>query len=66
MPVAHVTTMTPVALMIGSNRIVRGNGIIHPLGDLNLSPEAEKKLRRTIVEKSIEALQTDLTEQHVF
>lgn len=66
MPVAHVTTLTPVALMIGSNRIVRGNGIIHPLGDLNLSTEAEKKLRRTIIDTAIEALRTDLTEQHVF
>ena len=58
--------MTPVAIMIGSNRIIRGNGIIHPLGDVNLSTDAEKKLRRKIVEKAIEALQTDLKEQHVF
>ena len=58
--------MTPVAMMIGSNRIIVGNGIVHPLGDVNLSAGAEKELRRTIVKKAIEALQTDLTEQHIF
>ncbi len=58
--------MTPVALMIGSNRIIVGNGIIHPLGDVNISAHAEKELRRSIVQKAIEALKTDLTGQHVF
>jgi len=58
--------MTPVALMIGSTRIIVGNGIVHPLGDVNLSAGAEKELRRTLLKKAIQALQTDLTEQHIF
>ncbi len=58
--------MTPVAVMVGSNRIIPGFGIAHPLGDPDLDPKAEKALRRTIVGRALEALQTDLTEQKVF
>jgi betaine reductase len=65
-PTAQVTTMTPVALMMGSNRIILGNGIVHPLGDVELSPKAEKMLRRAIVENALEALQVELSEQKIF
>ncbi len=58
--------MTPVALMVGSNRIIPGSGIAHPLGNPDLAPKAEKTLRRTIVGRALEALQTDVTEQKVF
>ena len=66
MPVAHVTTMTPVALMVGSNRIIPGSGICYPVGNADLEPKAEKALRQIIVEKAFEALQTELTEQRLF
>ena len=62
-PTAHVTTMTPIALMVGSNRIIPGSGIIHPVGNIDLDSKAEKTLRRAIVERALEALQTKLTEQ---
>lgn len=58
--------MTPVALMVGSNRIIPGAGIVQPIGNADLDPKAEKAYRRTIVEKALEALQTELTEQKVF
>ena len=58
--------MTPVALMVGSNRIILGSGIIHPVGNADLDPKAEKALRRAIVEKALETLQTELTEQKLF
>jgi len=64
--VAHVCTMTPIALMVGSNRIIPGSGIVHPVGNADLEPKAEKTLRRAIVEKALEALQTELTEQKLF
>jgi glycine reductase complex component B subunit gamma len=44
--------------MVGSNRIVLGNGIVHVVGDANLSPEQEKELRRKLVRKALDALQT--------
>jgi glycine reductase len=43
--------------MIGANRVVLGNGIVHVLGDPDLSPEDEKKLRRQLIEKALRALQ---------
>jgi len=44
--------------MVGSNRIVLGHGIIHVAGDASLSPEDEKELRRTLVEKALKALKS--------
>ena len=34
--------MTPVAVMVGANRIVPAAGIIHPLGNADLSAENKK------------------------
>jgi glycine/betaine/sarcosine/D-proline reductase family selenoprotein B len=62
-PTVQISTMTPVALMVGSTRVVLGHGIVHPLGDVDLDPETEKKLRRAIVEKALEALKTETQEQ---
>lgn len=56
-PTAHVCTLTPVALMVGSNRIVPAASVVHPVGDPNRDPEAEKVFRRAIVEEALEALQ---------
>ena len=66
LPTAHVCTMTPVALMVGSSRIILGAGIAHPVGNPDLDPKAEKALRRAIVEKALEALQTEIQEQKLF
>jgi len=66
LPVAHITTMTPIAVMVGSNRIIPGAGVIHPLGNVDLEPGDEKILRRTIVEKALGAIQTEITEQKLF
>jgi betaine reductase len=61
-----MSTMTPVAVMVGANRIVPAAGIIHPLGNAELSPEEEKALRRRIVEKALQALQTEVVRPTVF
>jgi len=58
--------MTPVAVMVGANRIVPAAGIIHPLGNADLSPEEEKALRRRIVEKALQALATEVVRPTVF
>ncbi len=50
--------MTPVAEMVGSNRIVPGNGIVHPLGDATRSPAEEHALRRAILERALQILAT--------
>jgi betaine reductase len=66
LPTVQVSTMTPVAVMVGANRIVPAAGIIHPLGNAELSPEEEKALRRRIVEQALQALQTDVAQPTVF
>ncbi len=58
--------MTPVALMVGSNRIIPGSGIVHPVGNADLDPKVEKALRRAIIEKALEALQTEIEEPTLF
>ena len=58
--------MTPVAVMVGANRIVPAAGIIHPLGNADLSPADEKALRRRIVERALEALRTEVVRPTVF
>jgi glycine reductase complex component B subunit gamma len=49
--------MIPVAEMVGSNRIVPGNGIVHPMGDAERSPDEERRIRRRILERALEALE---------
>jgi glycine reductase len=45
--------------MIGANRLVLGNGIVHVVGDATISADEEKKLRRRLIEKALAALQSD-------
>src|SRR5262249_61838705 len=66
LPTVQVSTMTPVAVMVGANRIVSAAGIIHPLGSADLSPEEEKALRRRIVEQALQALRTEVAKPTVF
>jgi betaine reductase len=58
--------MTPVAVMVGANRVVPAAGIIHPLGNAELSPEDERALRRRIVERALAALRTEVVQPTSF
>ena len=58
--------MTPVAVMVGANRVVPAAGIIHPLGNADLSPEDERALRRRIVERALVALRTEVVQPTIF
>ena len=49
----------PVAKMVGSNRVVLGNGIVNPLGAPDLPADEEKKLRERILRQALDALQKD-------
>ena len=55
----QITAALPVAKMVGSNRTVLGNGIVHVVGDAKVSPEKEKEVRRKLVEQALNALQSD-------
>jgi glycine reductase len=56
--VVQITSARSIAKMVGSNRVVLGNGIVHVTGDAKLSPEEEKELRRNLVQKALAALQS--------
>lgn len=66
LPVVHIATVVPISLTVGANRIVPAVAIPHPLGNPSLEACEEKKLRRNIVETSLKALETEVTEQTVF
>ena len=52
----QITPVVPVAKAVGSNRIVRGHGIVSPVGSSELSHEEELELRRGLVRQALEAL----------
>lgn len=64
--VVHICTVTPISLTVGANRIVPAIAIPHPLGNPALDKEEEKALRRSIIEKALKALTTEVDGQKVF
>lgn len=58
----QVTSVVPIAKMVGSNRIVQGHGIVHVLGDTDLPADEEKELRRKIVREALETLEKEAGE----
>lgn len=51
---------------MGANRIVFGGDFTAPAGNPELPPEREKAYRRKIVEKALEALQTDVAAPTIY
>lgn len=66
LPVAHICTVTPISMTVGANRIIPAIAIPHPLGNPALEAAEEKKLRRAIVMKALNALTVEITEQTIF
>ena len=65
-PVVHICTVVPISLTVGANRIVPAVAIPHPLGNPNQPPDEEKKIRRQMVLKALNALTTEVHGQTVF
>ena len=42
--------------MVGANRIVLGNGIVHVVGDAKMPADKEKLVRRRLIEQALAAL----------
>ena len=66
LPVVHMCTIVPISQTVGANRIVPTIAIPHPFGDPSKTPEEEKAIRRSLVERALRALQTEVTGQAVF
>ncbi len=65
-PTVFITSLISVAKSIGVNRIMKGSGVMHPVGDPKLSLEREKAFRRRLMEAALESLQTKINEQVIF
>ena len=65
-PVVHMSTVTPISMTVGANRIVPTIAIPHPLGNPALTLEEEKTIRRKLVSRALEALTTEVEDQTIF
>ncbi|MBI4320516.1 MAG: hypothetical protein HY675_18660 [Chloroflexi bacterium] len=65
-PVAFITPMTMLGEQMRANRVVAGTKVPHPCGDPNLPDEADRVMRRKIVETALRALQTEVDRPTVF
>ena len=66
LPVVHMCTVVPISLTVGANRIVPTVAIPHPLGNPALEKDEERKLRRKLVDKALNALTAEVEGQTVF
>ena len=65
-PVAQIATIVPIMLTVGTNRIVPGVAIPHPVGNPKLGDEEDRALRKEILMRALHALTTEIEEQHIF
>lgn len=65
-PAVQICTIIPIAQTVGANRIVKAVAIPHPIGNPKLEKDDEESLRRQIMNKAIESLETNIYEQTVF
>ena len=64
-PIVQVSALDALAKSVGSNRIIRGKAITSVVGDPSLSPDEERRFRKRLVVKALEALQTPVEDQLV-
>jgi len=65
-PVVHMVNMVPVAMGIGSNRIVKTYGISFPMNDPEATENTRRKQRYELVERALKALNTNVEKPTVF
>jgi betaine reductase len=63
--VVQISALDALAKSIGSNRIVRGKAITSVVGDPTLNPEDERRFRKRLVQRALEALRTPVEEPTV-
>ena len=63
---AVISALPPLAMQAGANRVVQGVKIEHVCGDPTLTPELDRRLRRQIVVRALEALQAPVERPTLF
>lgn len=66
LPAVQITTIIPIALTVGANRVVPGIAIPHPTGKPGTEHEEEVHIRRALLNKALVALSTTIAGQTVF
>ncbi len=61
-----MTNLVSIAESVGAPRIVKGVAIPHPVGNPELEAEEERKLRRRLLERALEAVSTSVKQPTVF
>ena len=64
-PIVHMATITTISESVGANRIVPTVAIPYPVGNPELE-DREEGLREELVERSIKALETKVSEPTIF
>ena len=64
--IVHITNLTAVAKVTGSNRIIPGKALVSPCSDPMLPREEQKEMQREYAERVLTALSTDISEQTFF
>ena len=54
----QISALDALAKSVGATRIVRGKAITSIVGDPDLSPEEERRFRKRLVLKALDALKT--------
>lgn len=65
-PNVHINAFTSISESVGANRIVFGGGFTAPAGDPLLPLGRETAYRRKIIDKALEALQTEVLSPTIF
>jgi glycine reductase len=65
-PTALLCNLVSIAVRVGAPRIVPTRGIPFPTGDPELAPDEERHLRRRLLDRALEALQTPVAGPTVF
>jgi glycine reductase len=65
-PIVQMCNLIPVAMTVGTNKIVPTISIPYPLGDPQTPKEVQWKLRYHRVGIALDALTADIDEQTVF
>lgn len=66
MPIVQMCNLIPVAVTVGTNKIVPTISIPYPLGDPSTPIEVQHALRKHRVEVALDALTDDTQEQTVY
>jgi glycine reductase complex component B subunit gamma len=62
----QISALDALARSVGSNRIVRGRAITSVVGDPALSRDEERRFRKRLLQKALEALRTPVEEPVVW